>query len=70
IHSAGSIFHAVTIQGKPVYLGAGDLTLDPGSYFSSEGRIIHPIVSDPEQDSILYIRTDARYSLVIRKLGP
>ncbi|MEM1158261.1 MAG: DUF4437 domain-containing protein [Verrucomicrobiota bacterium] len=66
IHSAGSAFHAVVIQGQPVYIGGSDQVLDPGSVFSSAGNIIHPVHSDPVTDTILYIRTDARYSLVVR----
>lgn len=65
ISSHGSTFRAVLIQGLPRYqLSATDLkTLEPGSYFSSEGPALHPISSHADQETILYVRTDGKYDI-------
>ncbi|MDJ0808177.1 MAG: DUF4437 domain-containing protein, partial [Gammaproteobacteria bacterium] len=64
IHSHGSTFRAVVIKGQPQYLGADVKTLEPGSYFGSQGGAVHQIASVAEEESILYVRTDGKYEVV------
>ena len=67
IHSHGSTFRAVVIKGQPQYLEDDLKTLEPGSYFGSKGETVHPISSNAEEASILYVRTDGRYEIVPAK---
>lgn len=67
IQSKGSSFKAVVIQGKPQYhlQDVSEVkTMEPGSYFSSEGKSEHHISSDPGMESIIYIRTDGNYDIL------
>ena len=63
IHSHGSTFRAVVIKGRPQYMGADIQTLDPGSYFSSEGEWVHRVSSQAEEESILYVRSEGMYEV-------
>ena len=63
IHSSGSTFRAVVIKGQFKYLGANVKTLEPGSYFSSEGEWVHQISSNAGAESIIYVRTEGKYEL-------
>jgi len=67
IHSRGSTFRAVVIQGTPQYKVPGMAIakpLDPGSYFGSMGKRTHQISSQAEVDTIIYIRTDGKYDVI------
>jgi len=66
IHSQGSTFRAIVIQGRPQYqMSNTDVkTLEAGSYFSSKGMFLHPIVSDKKEESIIYVRTDGGFKVV------
>lgn len=66
IESNGSIFHAVIIQGELKYEMPNEeeiKTLDPGSYFSSDGNSIHQISSDATNESVIYVRTNDGFSI-------
>lgn len=64
IVSDASSFRAVVIQGQAQYqFEKDDKTLDPGSYFSSEGKSTHLISADADKESILYIRTDGAFKV-------
>ncbi|MBT8119891.1 MAG: DUF4437 domain-containing protein [Gammaproteobacteria bacterium] len=63
IHSHGSVFRAVVIKGQ-ARRGTDDRTLDPGSYFGSEGETVHPISSKEGEEVIIYVRTDGSYDVV------
>jgi len=63
IHSSGSTFRAVVIKGQLRYLGVNAKTLEPGSYFSSEGEWEHQISSNAGVESIIYVRTKGKYEL-------
>lgn len=66
IHSKGSTFRAVVVQGQPQYQmpHAADLkTMEPGSYFSSEGESVHQISSAAGSESIIYVRTDGKFEV-------
>ena len=70
IHSHGSTFRAVVIQGRPQYQmpGKSDVkTLVPGSYFGSNGESVHQISSKAGEESIIYVRTDAKYDVIPTK---
>ena len=65
IHSHGSVFRAVVVKGQPDYQVSKKeaKTLEPGSYFSSEGESVHRISSTAEEESIIYIRTNGKYEI-------
>lgn len=70
IHSNGSTFRAVVIQGQPQYQVSGGhdtKTLEPGSYFSSAGKSAHRISSKAGEESIVYVRTDGKYNVIPEK---
>jgi len=61
IHSDGTIFHAIVIQGNPIYHMPNDAKekkLDPASYFGSKGKSIHAIDNIQKDECIIYIRTN------------
>jgi len=62
LHSQGSYFRAVIIEGQVEYLGTKNKTLDPGSYFGSKGKTVHPVLSK-NAESIIYVRTDGKYKI-------
>ncbi len=64
IQSEGSIFHAVVIQGNPIYqLKKEKTSLDPGSYFSSEGKTNHLLSTSDGESSTLYIRSNGAFTV-------
>lgn len=67
IRSDGAALKAVVIKGQAVVRGSGageSKTLDPGSYFSSEGTASHQIQLNDKQESILYLRAEGRFKVV------
>jgi len=67
IRSHGSTFRAVVIQGKPQYQVSGKVdvkTMEPGSYFSSEGESVHQVSSEAGEESIIYVRTDGKFDII------
>jgi hypothetical protein len=67
INTHGSDFRAVVIKGLPQYKmsKAGVKTLEPGSYFSSQGgSAVHHISSTAGEESIIYVRTDGKYDVI------
>jgi hypothetical protein len=63
ILSQGENFHAVVIKGQPQYLGTNIKTLEPGSYFGSNGESVHQIASNAGEESIIYVRTDGKFEI-------
>ena len=64
IHSEGSVFHAVVIQGNPIYqLKKEKTSLDPGSYFSSEGKAKHLLSTSDGESSTLYLRSNGAFTV-------
>ena len=63
IYSQGVYFRAVVIKGQLQYLGAAIKTLEPGSYFGSNGESVHAIAAKAEEESIVYIRTDGEFEI-------
>ncbi|MDF1737894.1 MAG: DUF4437 domain-containing protein [Verrucomicrobiales bacterium] len=66
IRSDGSSLKAVVVEGAPQVKRTGEseaTTLTPGSYFSSEEGSSQLVSSDPEAESILYIRTEGRFEV-------
>ena len=69
IRSRGSALHAVVIAGRPAHATPGQAqarTLDPGSYFSSEGECVHNVTSDVDHETVLYIRMLGRFEVMKR----
>jgi hypothetical protein len=67
IKSHGSTFRAVVIKGRPQYqvLGETDVkTLEPGSYFGSNGESVHQVSSKAGAESIIYVRTEGKYNVI------
>ena len=67
IHSHGSTFRAVVIQGQPQHQIPGETdvkALVPGSYFSSKGERVHQISSKAGAESIIYVRTDGKFNVI------
>ena len=62
LRSHGDILRAVVIKGRLGYGSAEVKTLDPGSYFSSEGEFVHR-VSSGKEEVVLYVRTTGGYEL-------
>ncbi len=66
LHSQGSPFRAVVIKGRVQYRGSDDKTLEPGSYFGSQGSARHPVTA--LEECVLYIHADGEYELTLE--GP
>ena len=63
IETAGSILHAVVIQGELSYLlpqNQALKALDVGSYFGSTDKAIHTLTNTSKQEVILYVRTNGK----------
>lgn len=66
IISYGSTFRSVVIDGQIQYkthIETENKSLEPGSFFSSEGESIHEIISDREKESVIYIRTNGKFNI-------
>lgn len=66
IDSKGKEFRAIVIKGEPQYIMSETetKTLEPGSYFGSRNEpAVHQISSQPEEESIIYIRTNGKYTI-------
>ncbi len=70
LRSHGTTFRAVVIQGQPRYRVARetDVTiLEPGSYFASQGEVVHQVSSEAGGESVIYIRTNGKYEVLMAK---
>ena len=67
IDSRGTDFRAIVVKGAPQYKTSESTTksLGPGSYFgSTEEPAVHEISSEADKESVLYIRTNNKYSII------
>ena len=66
IVSQAPSFRAIVISGLPRYgaTHADSTSLEPGSYFASDGPSAHHVSSGIEDDTILYVRTNGRFEVV------
>jgi len=67
IQSEGNSIYAVAITGNPAIRESGEQeirTLDPGSYFGSEGGASHEVTNSTGAAIILYIRTGSSFQVV------
>ncbi|MEM7396680.1 MAG: DUF4437 domain-containing protein, partial [Verrucomicrobiota bacterium] len=64
IECDGATFRAVVIKGQLQYHGAAIQVLDPGSYFSSKGEARHRVSTSAKEESVIYVRTDGKYTVV------
>ncbi len=63
IHNYGSVFRGVVITGELEYLGNKNDSLEPGSYFGSNGAYNHKVRTHPTDETIVYIRTNGRFTV-------
>ena len=64
IHSHGTTFRAVVIQGRLQYRGSDTETLEPGSYFGSSGEALHRVAAGAGGECVLYVRTNGNYEVI------
>jgi quercetin dioxygenase-like cupin family protein len=67
IRSNGSVFRAIEIQGRSQYQVPSETeekTLEPGSYFGSEGESVHQVSCQAEEECIIYVRTEGKYEVI------
>ncbi len=67
IKSTGSIFYAIIIQNELTYNESNSkapIVLDPGSYFSSNGKSRHQLSVDNTKECLIYVRTNNDYKIV------
>lgn len=66
INRDGSTFHAVVIQGQSINQVSDNThykTLEPGSYFGSEGDSRHEISCEEGEDCIIYLRREFKFNV-------
>ena len=61
IASSAETFRAVVITGSLKYQRDDVQTLDPGSYFGSQGTAAHQVMNSSAEESIIYIRSSGSY---------
>ncbi|MGY6648708.1 DUF4437 domain-containing protein [Wenyingzhuangia sp. IMCC45574] len=64
IVSDNETFYAVVITGEANYelkKGETPITLDPGSYFSSENKATHTITTGTAPETLIYIRSNGNF---------
>jgi len=67
LRSHGSAFRAVAIQGQLGYQLPGETdvaTLEPGSYFGSEGETVHNVSCVAGEECVVYLRVEGQYDLI------
>ena len=66
IRSKSSSFRTVVVQGllnHNLPSGNSVKTLEPGSYFGSEGGAVHRVSCEGDAECIIYVRTDGAYEV-------
>ncbi|MEM9921649.1 MAG: DUF4437 domain-containing protein, partial [Bacteroidota bacterium] len=66
ILSEGQSFHAIVITGAAAYQMPQTKeikSLDPGSYFTSNGKAKHSVETNNSSETIIYIRTNGKFHL-------
>ena len=66
IRSHGSTFRAVAIQGRSQYQVPGESkvqTLEPGSYFGSEGETVHQVSCETAEECVIYVRAEGKFEV-------
>ena len=67
IRSPGSTFHAVAIQGLAKHRVPGDAAVkivEPGSYFGSQGEVVHQVSCEAEEECIIYVRVEGKFDII------
>ncbi|WP_375749187.1 DUF4437 domain-containing protein [Vibrio sp. HN007] len=67
LRTEGTAIHAITVKGNTMHQAPGSnevKTLEPGSFFGSDGQSVHQLESSKNEESIIYIRTNGKYSVV------
>ncbi|MEL6383888.1 MAG: DUF4437 domain-containing protein [Cyanobacteria bacterium J06626_18] len=67
MRSQSSTFRAVVIQGQPSHHPSSETdvkTLQPGSYFGSEGETVHQVACETGEECIIYVRAEGKFDVV------
>ncbi|KAI9134227.1 DUF4437 domain-containing protein [Acaryochloris sp. CCMEE 5410] len=64
IQSHSSTFRAVVIQGQPNLYSGQTNTLEPGSYFGSQGKTMHKVSCETKEECVIYVRAQGKYNVV------
>jgi hypothetical protein len=65
-------FHAVVIQGRSRHEVPGqadETTLEPSSYFGSEGDVTHRLTCEAGEGCLVYVRTDEAFDVAVGAPG-
>ncbi|WP_372846445.1 DUF4437 domain-containing protein [Pontiella sp.] len=63
ITSEGPSFRGVVIKGELNHQAKSGRVLEPGSLFSSKGTAAHRIASSRHGETVIYVRTDGKYTV-------
>ncbi|MEM9805886.1 MAG: DUF4437 domain-containing protein [Cyanobacteria bacterium P01_D01_bin.56] len=67
IYNKGATFRAVLIQGRSNYSlpGKTDVkSLEPGSYFGSNGQAIHQVSCESSEECVIYVREEGKFDIL------
>lgn len=67
INSHSSQLHAVMIQGQTKHSIPGESVvniMEPGSYFGSNGELIHQVSCEEGEDCIIYMRMEGKFDVI------
>ena len=67
VRTDGALFHVVVVQGNPKHVVGGRTEgqrLEPGSYFGSEGKVVHEVTCEGAEGCLLYVRTEGTFDVV------
>ncbi len=66
LSTSAPMMRVVTIQGRASIQLSGESethSLDPGSYFGSQGQAAHQLSCDSDEECVLYLHTEGKYQL-------
>lgn len=66
LSTSAPMMRVVTIQGQASIQLSGESethSLDPGSYFGSQGEAAHQLSCDSDEECVLYLHTEGKYQL-------
>ena len=66
LRSQGAAIRAVVVKGQPQHKILGKTHIDalePGSSFSSTGRLVHQVTSAADAGTLLYVRTNGKFNI-------
>ena len=66
LSTSAPLMRVVTIQGQASIQLSGESethSLAPGSYFGSQGKAVHQLSCDSDEECVLYLHTEGKYEL-------